>query len=225
MPKPGARAIVMETQERVFMSDDSAVRHNKSGLRAHMHALRANFASGSSPGANASASRSEAACQRLESLPAYVSARTVSWSISIGDELGTHDAIARAFASKQVAVPYCERDTLRLWVFAGFDELAPSTWGILEPPAALRKREARWLDPKLLNMVVVPGLAFDRTGARLGYGKGYYDGLLAQRSPHTICVGLCFAEQVVDVVPTQAHDIAMDFIVTDRELIAPKPAR
>jgi 5-formyltetrahydrofolate cyclo-ligase len=207
------------------MSDDSVVHNNKSRLRAHMHALRANLVSDSISGTNASASRSEVACQRLESLPAYVSARTVSWSISIGDELGTHDAIARAFASKQVAVPYCERDTLRLWVFAGFDELAPSTWGILEPPAALRQRDARWLDPRLLNVVVVPGLAFDRTGARLGYGKGYYDGLLVQCSPHTICVGLCFAEQVVDVVPTQAHDISMDFIVTDHELIVPKPVR
>lgn len=70
--------------------------------------------------------------------------------------------------------------------------------------------DGRWPD-----LVVVPGLAFTEAGERLGQGGGWYDRFLADRSPGTLVVGVAFEPQVIDAVPTDAHDVPMDCVVTD----------
>ena len=70
-----------------------------------------------------------------------------------------------------------------------------------------------------MDLIVVPGLAFDTRGHRIGYGKGHYDKLL--KSTKGYKVGLAFAEQVIETVPDEAHDVPLDLIITDKSLIHP----
>lgn len=72
-------------------------------------------------------------------------------------------------------------------------------------------------DPRLLDVVVVPGLAFTRDGLRLGQGGGHYDRLIARLSPHCLTVGACYAEQLVEELPIEVHDRAVDVVVTDAQ--------
>jgi 5-formyltetrahydrofolate cyclo-ligase len=91
-------------------------------------------------------------------------------------------------------------------------ELVPGTYGIPEPPATAEP--IRLAD---IGVFVIPGLAFDRLGRRLGAGKGCYDASLA-RSP-AFRVGLAFQQQIVDEVPSTAHDLFMDVLITESTII------
>ena len=94
-----------------------------------------------------------------------------------------------------------------------FDSLIPSgRFGILEPI------ELAKITYKSIDMVLVPGVIFDKNGYRLGYGLGYYDRFL-NKLPKAVKVGLCFDFQVMDKVPREEHDIPVDYIVTDKEII------
>ena len=100
---------------------------------------------------------------------------------------------------------------MREWVFG--EPLIAGVWGIREP-----KPEAAMVDPDIL---LVPLLAFDRTGHRIGYGAGYYDLTLAQlraRKP-VIAVGLAFAAQEVAAVPATPRDARLDLVLTEREVL------
>ena len=107
---------------------------------------------------------------------------------------------------KRIALPRVSGDTLEMhWIF-GADELVPGHFGIYEPhpnsPSAGNG----------FDLILVPGLAFDTGGGRLGRGKGYYDRFLA--GARGFCVGLCFDDQIVERVPMESHDQRMDFVVT-----------
>ncbi len=156
-----------------------------------------------------------AARGHLIALAPYRSAATVLWYVSMPSELATVPGIEAALADgKRVAVPWCDGDDLGLWRLEAVGELEPGTWGIPEPPPARRGEPARRIAPEAIDLVVVPGLAFDRRGRRLGHGKGYYDRLLA-RSP-AVRAGLCFDAQVFPEVPAGPHDAVMDWVVTER---------
>jgi len=94
--------------------------------------------------------------------------------------------------------------------FSAFDELEMGTHGILTSP-----RDLPALDP--IDVALVPGLGFSETGARLGYGAGYYDRWFASH-PNTTKVAFCFECQVLPFVPTESHDVSMDFIITEQSV-------
>ncbi len=100
---------------------------------------------------------------------------------------------------------------MREWVFG--EPLATGVWGIREP-----KPEAAVVDPDIL---LVPLLAFDRAGHRIGYGAGYYDLTLAQLRARKalIAVGLAFAAQEVATIPATPRDARLDLVLTEREII------
>ena len=114
---------------------------------------------------------------------------------------------------KRVAVPVVERRAKRLWLSEVRDpatELAPGAFNVLEPiPSARRPVRERDVD-----LVVVPGLAFDRRGHRLGHGYGYFDRFLARLPKETPTVGLAFRFQLLDRLPTTAHDHAIQTVLT-----------
>ena len=117
-----------------------------------------------------------------------------------------------ALSGKQIAYPRMEGLTMRLYYINSPDELEPTRWGLREPlPRAAREAA---LDD--FGVVLVPGLAFDAAGGRLGRGGGYYDRLLAGRDPAKIrLVGVGFAfQQIEETLPLAAHDVRMDEIVT-----------
>jgi 5-formyltetrahydrofolate cyclo-ligase len=120
-----------------------------------------------------------------------------------------------AEAGAQLALPVTGRrgDPLVMRTWAWGEPLASGVWGIREP-----KPEAPLVDPDIL---LVPLLAFDRAGRRLGYGGGYYDLTLAQlRSRKAVtAIGLAFAMQEIAGVPTTPHDATLDLVLTEQEII------
>jgi len=105
---------------------------------------------------------------------------------------------------------------LRLWRLGGMDELAPGRFGILEPAPGLRGDPRRDIPPHRVDLVVVPGVAFDPQGNRLGSGFGFYDRLLARVRADTHLVAPCFQCQVVSCVPAEPHDIRVHQVITER---------
>jgi 5-formyltetrahydrofolate cyclo-ligase len=154
---------------------------------------------------------------RLAALPEYARARTVTIYLDIRDEVRTRWFVPKIWADgKRVVVPYCEANELRLFRLDDFDELAPAAMGILEPKPELRGRSDKIIEPAELDLIVAPGVAFDRRGARLGYGRGYYDRLLQRIRGDATKAAVCFECQLVDEAPSLPHDVRMDVIVTEK---------
>ena len=104
----------------------------------------------------------------------------------------------------------------RFPLFGGTEDLVPGFMDIPEPTASCEP-----VDPQEVDLVLVPGVAFDRQGNRLGYGGGYYDRFLQQCAAPR--VALAFATQLVDHVPTEPHDLRVHAVVTDEEVIRIEP--
>jgi len=153
-------------------------------------------------------------------LPEYERARMVLFYLHIRSEVRTCGAVAAALETeKHVVVPYCVADRLELFHLTSFDELAPGTLGILEPAMALRRDPRKRVTADQLDLIMVPGVAFDRRGGRLGYGGGYFDGLLCRTRPDARRIAVAFQCQIVDEVPMLRHDVFMHAIVTEEGVI------
>lgn len=151
---------------------------------------------------------SSAVCALVAELPAFRRARTITAFASIEHEI---DVGALAAQKPRVGWPRVERrdpPTLAFHAVAGPAALTPDRWGIPTPPA-----EAPIVAAGEIELFLVPGLAFDGSGGRLGYGRGYYDTALAS-APQAWRVGVCHSFQLVDRVPHDAADQPVDVVVT-----------
>ena len=156
---------------------------------------------------------------QLVALPEYAAARTVMCYLSIGAEVETHDLPHRAWAdNKRVVIPYCTGPHLDAFVLHGLEQLEPGTWGILEPKDELRPLADYRIEPERLDLIVSPGVAFDRQGGRLGNGMGYYDRFLARVPLSVPKIGLGFDCQMVAAVPMTADDVYLDKIITEQAI-------
>jgi 5-formyltetrahydrofolate cyclo-ligase len=156
---------------------------------------------------------------RLTALPQYARAHTLMLYLDVRSEVRTQWFVPDAWnAGKQVVVPYCENGQLELYPLSSFDELEPATMGVLEPRPELRRRGDRKINPTELDLIIAPGLAFDRRGGRLGYGKGYYDRFLHQIRGDAAKLAVCFECQLFAEIPVLSHDIRMDVVVTENSV-------
>lgn len=163
------------------------------------------------------ATSSERLWQYLFKQPFYAAARSVLYYISVRSEVGTQLGIEHGWRTeKQVAVPYCEGDLLKLFWLRDWQELDVGSFRIPEPSVSLRAMPERQVEPRELDLLFVPGVAFDATGRRLGYGRGYFDRLLSHTACTALRVGLAFESQIVPHVPTEPHDIPMSLVVTEQ---------
>ena len=164
--------------------------------------------------------KSAAIAARVAGLPEFGSARIVAVFVGVRSEVATLDLIAHALREgKRVAVPVVGGADLRLVAIEGAGELGPAPFGLLEPVAGVRSDPARQVRPDEVDLFLVPGLAFDRRGGRLGHGKGYYDRLLRGARPASRRVALAFECQVVDAVPMTARDVPMHMLVTEARVL------
>jgi len=153
---------------------------------------------------------------RLLELPVYQQARTVMLYIGVRNEVRTREYVPGFLADgRRVVVPFCHGDELGLFPLSDLNELEPSGFGLWEPPPGLRECADRRVSVPDLDLIAVPGLAFDRRGARLGHGKAYYDRLLRHARPDTALVGLAFECQMLPEVPTGKRDVFMDLVITE----------
>ncbi len=162
------------------------------------------------------ATRSAAAAKVLTCLPAWERARTVALYAPLGAELDTAEAARLALSTgKRLAWPRLRPGTLALEFGACRPaELVAGPLRALEPPAAAPRVPVEEVD-----LLVVPGVAFDATGRRLGRGRGFFDATLALAPRSTLRLGLAFELQIVAEVPCEAHDAPVDAVVTERRVI------
>ncbi len=153
---------------------------------------------------------SAAVAERLLQQPFWASARAVMLYMPLPDELDVRTCLAEALRSgKVVALPRfrAESGTYGAAVVTDPEGLRAGPYGIPEPPA-----DAPWHPLNQLDLVLVPGLAFDASGTRLGRGKGFYDRLLAET--HGAKCGVALEAQLLPVLPRDENDIAMDYLIT-----------
>jgi len=164
-------------------------------------------------------------CGKFMALPAYHTAKTVMWYVDAGSEVRTRHALPDALThSKRVVVPWCvvETNQLELFLLEDMSELIEGAYKILEPKPELRGLPQKKVEPEELDLVMVPGTAFDLRGGRMGQGKGYYDRLLACARPDAPLVALGFDCQIFDEIPVAPHDVFMDTIITETRTITGK---
>lgn len=155
--------------------------------------------------------------EHLQTLECWRQAENVLVYLSVHAEVETAEIVAWLVAEKRCIVPWCRKDgTLGLFRLTSPEtELAPGTFGIPEPAAVWREVPDRVVKPETLDLVLLPGVAFDRSGGRLGQGGGYYDRLLETLGPQAVTVGLAYACQIVPEVPREEHDRRVDYVVTE----------
>ena len=157
---------------------------------------------------------SEALVQHIAALPSFAAARTVLLSAPFRSEWDAAPLIDLALAAgKTVALPRVDEPARMLVLCRIRDVRRDMTlgWrGIREPAPGCDR-----VDVDAIDWVLVPGVAFDRTGARIGYGGGYYDRLLPLLPARALRVAGAFSAQIVDEVPSAPHDITMDAVVTE----------
>lgn len=143
--------------------------------------------------------------------PRLISAHTILLYASLADEVDTHELINTLLRQgKTLLLPVVEDDhTMKICRYTHDTNIAHGVFGIMEPQA-----EA-FTDYEQINLALVPGMAFDRHGHRLGRGKGYYDRFLSQ-AKDCYKIGVCFPFQLVDEVPTDEHDVRMDEVITQK---------
>ena len=159
--------------------------------------------------------------QRLAALPEVVHAETVALYAAVGHEVPVHEVAAYLRERGVVlAFPRVGDGDLGLFACPGPEALSPGYRGIPEPGP-----EAPAVAADAIDLFIVPGLLFDRSGRRLGRGAGLYDRLLRRARPDAPRVGFCYADRLVEQIPDEAWDVGMTVIVTECETLRPERVR
>jgi 5-formyltetrahydrofolate cyclo-ligase len=160
--------------------------------------------------------------ERLLTLPEFRNAKGVHGFVSFVEEVDTAPIMAECVAAgKSIYLPYITpaRDRIGCALWGPEDSLVPGPFGTQEPPPESRGP----VDLAAIDLVLMPGVAFDRYGGRLGYGKAYYDHFLAEvaalRGTMPTLVALAFSVQIVEAVPRNAWDVSIPQVITEWELI------
>jgi 5-formyltetrahydrofolate cyclo-ligase len=156
--------------------------------------------------------------ERLFSLPEFINANTVFFYASFRSEVETLSIIKESIKmGKKIVLPKVdkERHRLKLHEIKDISELSPGYMGIPEPSPF----NERLVTLDNIDLVIIPGAAFDFSGNRLGYGGGYYDILLSENTRKVPIIALAYEEQLVDSIPSEKHDVKVDIIVTDKRVI------
>jgi len=162
------------------------------------------------------AQKSAVVVARFQRLAAVRRARTVFCFVSFRSEVDTVPLLGWALdRGLATAVPLILGPRrLAAVSITSLADLAPARWGIPEPRHGLPR-----LDPRHIDVAVVPGVAFDGAGGRVGYGGGYYDAFLERLRPNATRVALAFELQLLDRVPAEGHDLRVDTVVTERRVL------
>jgi len=147
----------------------------------------------------------------LLSLKEYKEAKTIMIYVSFGKEVETHNLIKEALKTKTVLVPKVKEDQIIACKINTLDDLEQGAFGILEPKTSVE------FSKKKIELIILPGIVFDKLGNRIGYGKGFYDKFL--KNINATKIALAFDFKVLEQVPTRKYDIKMNIIVTEKNII------
>ena len=162
------------------------------------------------------------ACQKFMALPEYQRTKIAMWYIDCRSETRTKTQLLEEVAQgeKKIIVPYCTEDEngenkLGLWWMESLEEMIVGKWNILEPPKEMWGNPEKEVEPEDLDIIMVPGVGFDKKGGRMGNGQGYYDRLLEKARPDCPLVALCYESQLFDEILVAPHDVYMDKVITE----------
>lgn len=181
---------------------------NKAELRAQMRAMRRMLS------ADEQRMAAQAVFAQLASFAPYRRARRVMAYMASRGELSLEYAIRDVLHSgKTLLLPRCDAPgEMTARRIAGEDDLVKGMYGLLEPASF-----CEIIAPQEIDLILVPGVAFDRAGGRLGQGGGYYDRFLSKSG--ALRVGVCHGFALLDAVPLEAHDEQMDYVITPGGMI------
>lgn len=135
----------------------------------------------------------------------YASYESEADSFSISMELMKNGAT--------LAYPLSHSDySMEFKIINTFGDLVKGYKGILEPPSSLKNAE------NIPDFIIMPGVAFDKSGNRIGYGKGYYDRFLMKYKTKPLLIAICYECQIYNAIPNEKNDIKMDFIITEKSI-------
>ena len=150
--------------------------------------------------------KSERVTAQLEAYSLFKNAKTVMLYWSLTDEVDTHTLIEESLKTKRVILPTIVSGDIVPVELTKISQLQEGKFHILEP------KNNQFIGE--IDIIIVPGIAFDKKGNRLGRGRGFYDRFLCQHT--SVTVGLCFDFQLVEKVPIEANDIAVEKIITEK---------
>lgn len=151
--------------------------------------------------------KSEIIFNKIENLDVFKNSKTILIYWALPDEVQTQSFILKWADKKQFILPVVNGDILEFKLFKGLDQLdIGQSYGILEPKGDIFE------DANSIELVIVPGIAFDKNGNRLGRGKGFYDKFLKHTKAFKL--GVCFDFQLFDDVPFEEHDVRMDSVIS-----------
>jgi 5-formyltetrahydrofolate cyclo-ligase len=149
------------------------------------------------------------------SLSEYLAADTIAVYASCQGEVPTSTVIRNALAAgKKVLLPVVTTGGILFRPMTDESKLVPGAFGILEPNA-----KCPAFDLSMIDLFVIPGVAFDLSGRRIGYGRGYYDRALHRLEGGGRFIGFCYDFQLVDEIVGEPHDVIMDRVITERRVI------
>lgn len=163
--------------------------------------------------------KSKKVIENLSSLKEFKEAKNILFYVSCKNEVDTQEVIQELLEKKEknIIVPYTIKNKPKIFLseLKDFIELEPKTFGILEP----KEKYIREFNNDKLDLVIVPAIVFAKNGHRIGYGYGYYDRFLKTIKKEIVKVGLAFDFQLIDEIPEEKHDVPLNIIVTEKEII------
>jgi len=142
----------------------------------------------------------------------FIEAKKVLFYVSFKNEVDTINLIKQSFEQKEIFVPKVNEDELEIYRIESLDDLEEGAYGILEP--SNKNQRAKFVE---IDLALIPGVAFDLSGHRIGFGKGFYDKL--NQNLTCLKVGLAYNFQIVDNIPAEKHDLPVDLIITENKII------
>lgn len=154
---------------------------------------------------------------KLINLDLYKKAKSIFIYISFSNEIDTVKIINKALEyGKEVYIPkiYREDKSMKAIRMNSFDELEKNFMGILEPV-----NDSNYIEKENIDLIIVPGVVFDKEGNRIGYGGGYYDRYLSDIKDKKNKVVLSYGLQIIDEIEPEIHDIQVDYIISESYLV------
>ncbi|WP_040215154.1 5-formyltetrahydrofolate cyclo-ligase [Clostridium polynesiense] len=160
--------------------------------------------------------RSEIIKNKLFDIDEYKNAKNIFLFTSFGSEVDTHEIIRQALRQgKRVAVPRVNKETklMEAKIIDNLEDMAEGYYGILEPSEA-----AEEMSPESIDLIIMPGVAFDLKGGRIGYGAGFYDKFLKEVSESTPKIAIAYELQLIEEVPMESYDVRIDGVITEKRI-------
>lgn len=155
----------------------------------------------------------------LVKLPVFKSSQNIMLYLSFGNEVNSFNLIELCKEQgKKVIVPFCIKEGRQIVpteIKNVEEDLVRAKFGYLQP----KKELVKPVDTQEIDLIILPGLAFDRGCYRISYGGGYYDRFLGKLNFSIPTIGLIYDFQLIDLAPIEEHDIPVDYVVTDKRII------